>query len=757
MPLLKLKSNRRNIGDCWQRFGVSFLVCLWVLLPCTPLKAKAPGSVNFLLITIDTIRSDHIGCYGYQKIKTPHMDQLAQRGILFENAFTPVPITLPSHASILTGMYPTFHGIRNNGTYALSDADVTLAELLKSKGYVTAAFVSAYVLDKRFGLDQGFDVYNDDLSNSPEERFLYTERRAEATTKAVIQWFKETNPSKFFLWVHYFDPHLHYSPPEPFSVEYKDNLYDGEIAYTDHWLGRLIENMDQLGLMKNTHIILTGDHGEGLGDHQEKTHGIFIYDTTLKVPLIWSCQMLFPKSKRIKNLVRLIDIAPTIMALAGCKPTDVMQGASLLPLMQGQKTRLERVLYCESYYPQFSHNWSPLLGMRTEKWKYIDAPIQELYRVDQDPGEKKNLADQQKDEAERLSSMFTNLKTQITASSVKLDAQKLSLDEGTKEKLQSLGYVFTPAPEEEKGTYPDPKQMIGMLTFFDQGLEYFGKKEYQMAKDEFLKVVRKYPQDVDAHTILGHTYEALGEYEKSIAAFERALELGCKDLRIYIKLGHIYMEQKRHPKGVRMFQEALRINPGCKEAYTHLGLYHLQKGELDQAQDYFQNSLKIDPLDIQIHDQLAVVYQRQKRYEEAIITSQKVLDMDPNHVPALLSLGSTFLFQHQYQKALDILKKALKIKPRSSRIHYFAGLATFQQREWDQSIAYFKKAIELNPKWAKPHFNLGYIYQQLKDFDSAIQEYQNALQLNPDLTQAQRMIDQIRFHLQRQNRMDRNQ
>jgi tetratricopeptide (TPR) repeat protein len=626
-----------------------------------------------------------------------------------------------------------------------------MAELLKSKGYVTAAFVSAYVMDKRFGLDQGFDVYNDDLSRDKVPGFSYKERCAEAVTQATIKWLKETQPAKFFLWVHYFDPHMHYNPPSPFSIEYADNLYDGEIAYTDHWLGILMETLKQLNLAENTLIVVTGDHGEGLGEHKEKTHGIFIYDTTLRVPLIFHCTKLFSAPKRIKPLVRLIDIAPTMIELAGCEPHEDMQGTSLLSLMQGKVDDQHLSLYCESLYPKFSHNWSPLEGLRTEKWKYIEAPIKELYRVDKDPHEKINVFEQEQSEAEILAQELSRLKNIITSSTAREDAQRISLDKETSEKLQSLGYVFAPKSSEEKEKLPDPKKMIGMLEYLDKGLEYFGKGKYRKARDQFLKVLKKHPQDVDAYTILGHTYEAMGNNEKSAESFEKALELGCKDLRVYIKLGELYMRSGRHQDGVAIFREVLEINPGCKEAYINLALYHVQKEQLNQALAQFQKALEIDPYNITVHNHLAVIYQRQKRYDQAISASRTVLKKDPNNISALLTLGSTLLYQQRYQDALDALEKAIRLKPDSIRVHYFAGLVTFQQNRFDKAIEYFKKAGELHPNWAEPHFNLGFIYQRQKNFKEALREYQTALKLNPNLIQAQKMIDQINLQLERED------
>jgi arylsulfatase A-like enzyme/Tfp pilus assembly protein PilF len=744
----------KNVKDValkkkWSNIAKVFLLLSVILslFLCSQSMAKGPSPLNILLITIDTIRADHIGCYGYEKIKTPNIDQLARKGILFENAFTPIPITLPSHASILTGTYPTFHGVRNNGTYAMPESVISLAEILKEKGYVTAAFVSAYVMDKRFGLDQGFDVYNDDLSGDEDRGFLDKERRAEAVTQATIKWLKEANPAKFFLWVHYFDPHMHYNPPPPFSEEYKDNLYDGEIAYTDHWLGILLNTMHQLGLDENTLIVLTGDHGEGLGEHKEKTHGIFIYDTTLQVPLILTYPKLFPHPKRIEPLVRLIDIAPTILDLAEYKPYKDMQGISLIPVIQGKVDDPDLVLYCESFYPKFSHNWSPLEGLRTQKWKYIEAPVKELYRVDKDPQEKTNVFEKKQGEAKKLASKLSGVKNSITSSLAKEDAQRVSLDKETREKLQSLGYIFTPTGSEEKEKYPDPKKMIDALEYIDNALEYFGKGEYQKALEQFQRVLERHPRDVDTHNGLGHTYAAMGNVEKSIESFEKALEFGCKDLRVYIKLGDLYMKSGRDQEWAAILREALEVNPECKEAYINLSRYHFQKNQMNQALEQLQKVLEIDPRNVTAHNHLAVIYLRQRRYDQATSACRTALNEDPNNVTSLLTLGSTFMYQQRYEDALGALQKALEIKSGSARGHYFAGLVTFQQNELDKAIKYFKRAGELDPNWAEPHFNLGFIYQRQKRLNEALREYQTTIKLNPKLFRAQEMIEKLRLQI----------
>ncbi|MGA1841728.1 MAG: sulfatase-like hydrolase/transferase, partial [bacterium] len=524
--------------------------------------AVSASRLNILLVTFDTTRADHIRCYGYKDIKTPNIDRLAKEGCLFEKAFTPVPITFPSHASMLTGLYPPAHGIRNNATYALSDSVITLPELLKERGYKTAAFVSAYVLDKRFGLDQGFDIYDDDLETGVEAKLSQKERRAETVTRAAIKWLERVGDENFFLWIHYFDPHDAWSPPPPYSNDYASNPYDGEIAYADYWLGKLLDKLDSKRLTQNTLIVLAGDHGEGLGDHHERTHGIFIYDTTIWVPLIFSCPRILPKSRRISSLVRLVDITPTILEIIAYKIPEHMQGVSLSPWMLKKAKMPELAIYCETFYPKSTHNWSPLKGIRTETWKYIEAPVKELYRLDKDPHEKVNLFKKEKDQAETMAKEFAklvrNIKVEETVS------KTLELDKEMHEKLRSLGYVWTPTSGEERKEYPDPKEMINVLEYIDKGAAYFAEAQYEKAAPLFKKVLELHPEDTEAYVTLGHIYEAMEDNEKSIESFKQALKLEPENLRIYIQLGVSYMKTEQYEKGMETFKRARDFNPRCK-------------------------------------------------------------------------------------------------------------------------------------------------------------------------------------------------
>ena len=302
---------------------------------------------NLLLITIDTLRADHLGCYGNQNIQTPTIDALAAQGMLFQQAFTPVPITLPSHASILTALYPPAHGIRDNGYFILDDSHQTLAEILKEKGYITGAIVASYVLNSRFGLAQGFDFYEDNIVPDPNGNnpFRY-ERRADAVVALAEDWLSKNKGEKFFLWLHLFDPHDPYEPPEPYKSEYAQTPYDGEIAFTDACLGQLLKKMEELKIQQNTLIVLTSDHGEGLGEHGEKTHSTFIYDTTLHVPLIISIPGLKAAGRSYDFLVRTTDILPTALGLMGLAKTEEKygQGINLTPLLNKEKSNPDLLL-----------------------------------------------------------------------------------------------------------------------------------------------------------------------------------------------------------------------------------------------------------------------------------------------------------------------------------------------------------------------------------------------------------------------------
>ncbi|MGH7337333.1 MAG: sulfatase, partial [Myxococcota bacterium] len=409
--------------------------------------------------TTDTTRADHLHAYGNQSVATPALDALARDGVLFAEASTPSPATLPAHSSLMTGLYPIHHGARANGTFHLGGQVETLAERLRAAGYRTGAVISAFVLDSRFGLDQGFELYHDDLSagikHSPH---MFRERAAELTNEPAVKWLREHPGERFFLWVHYFDPHAAYLPPEPFRSEYASDPYDGEIAYADSQIGALLAELDDLGVRDRTLLVYAADHGEGLGEHGEDTHSLLTYDSTLHVPLLLSAPAALPRGRVIARPVSLIDVAPTVLSLLGLPRPGELDGIDLTqPALSPARS-----LFFESLSTMTLHGWAPLLGVRRGDWKYVFAPTPELYDLARDPRERTNRHDA---EPARAAALHDELLAfvggdPLVASRV---GTPLELDDETREQLAGLGYVHT-APSHATGDAPaarlDPKEGI---------------------------------------------------------------------------------------------------------------------------------------------------------------------------------------------------------------------------------------------------------------------------------------------------------
>ncbi|MEW5802153.1 MAG: sulfatase-like hydrolase/transferase [bacterium] len=740
-----------------------FILSFWLLVllfPSHALSAKDAkdknSSLNIVVITVDTLRADRVGCYGYRRIKTPQMDALASEGVLFEYAFTPTPLTLPAHASIFTGTYPLTHGLRSNGTFALTESALTLAEILKKEGYATAAFISAYILDSRFGLDQGFDTYNDDLVTGVQTpSLLQKERRAETVTRAAVQWLDANKGgAPFFLWVHYYDPHTAYDPPAPFKDVYAHSPYDGEIAYTDSWIKQLMSKLKETKTYDQTLIVLCGDHGEGLGDHQEDTHGVFLYDATLHVPLIFHCPALLPKNKRIGSLSRLIDIAPTLLDISGQKIPASMQGVSLLPLMNGKKEDLNLELYCETDYPRFTYGWSPLEGIRTEQWKYIKAPKSELYDLTKDPAEGKNLIQQEKGQAEKYQKELADLKKQIasaSASGTSPSAKPVALDKASREKLKSLGYIFASDSEKNKSAYPDPKDKIALVTYFNDGAKYLGKQKFEEAIKEFQKVIKKDPGNIDAFTCLGAVYQAMGQTGKAIEAYRQAVSLGPDHLDNLVQLGTLYMSNGQDEEGKSAFERALALNPKSREVYLNLGMYYIGKENWAEAKTQLEKALEMDPQYVLAQNHLVSVYYNLKETDKALDLCRSILKVNPKDPSALYNLGCILMDQRKNSEALDAFRKLSEVRPDYSRAYQHMGMIYVYQSDFDQAITFFQKAAAKDPKWADPHLNMGIVYAQSKgDFTKALEEFKKVMEIDPQNALGRQLLEKTQMTIDMQ-------
>ena len=635
------------------------IVC--ALLALAAFRAAAQTSekpaLNLVLITIDTLRADHLGCYGYKQIKTPNIDGLAADGVRFERAFTPVPVTLPSHSAMLTGTYPMLSGMHDFSGNKLSPQQPTLATVLKQAGYATGAVIGAAVLDSRFGLNQGFDFYYDhfDFSRLDESNLDEMERPGNVVADLALDWLGKNSQKKFFLWMHLYDPHYPYRPPEPYSREYAAQPYDGEIAFADEQVGRLLRFLKEKGLYQNTMIVLTGDHGESLGEHGEKTHGFFIYNATMRVPLIIRLPGKSPVQKMVQTVadpVSTVDLMPTMLSAAGVEVPAQVQGTSLLPALQGKTADHDRNLYGETFLPRLHFNWSELRGTENAKYHFIAAPRPELYDLAKDPGEVHNLLPEKKAVAEEMRAKLAGLIREYSAG--KELAEKTGLDPALMERLKSLGYAgFSggsdltitnrdlPDPKDrietyelvtdaiadsQHGRYPESIEKLKTViktepksvpAHYLQGLNYYRSKMFPEAVDELQKTVELSPDYSLAVFNLGMAQAHAGQIDPAIVSLQRALQLDATNFEAAFNLGVAYLQKKQLEPAAQAFRQSVTINPDFARGHRALGETLMYQGKLDEAIAELRRAVELAPQEPSMHESLARALSAKGLTEEA--------------------------------------------------------------------------------------------------------------------------------------------
>ncbi|MGA1863873.1 MAG: sulfatase-like hydrolase/transferase, partial [bacterium] len=622
-------------------------------IPIAYCMSRPQNSLNIILITIDTLRADHLACYGYDSIKTPHLDGLAKDGVLFSNAYSVSPLTFPSHTSIMTSQYPIQHGVQNNGTFILQDSANTLAEILKKRNYKTGAIVSSYVLAAHFGMNQGFDYYDDYFFEKKGDVQDHTqnERIGGKVTDIAKKWLQKNHKKPFFLWAHYFDPHSLYSPPSPFDNIYKERPYDGEIAYTDQCLGALLEEIEKLSLSKNTCIIIVGDHGEGLWDHNEQTHGLFIYNTTLHVPLIISCPGNFQKNGKVASLVKTIDIMPTILELTGIETEgSLIQGSSLVHFLKGDDKEMKIDLYCESQYPKLNLNWAPLEGILTsEGWKFIYAPKPELYNLKEDPKELKNLFSIDPQMAKSLHERFLSLKKDLTEKAQAVeDAKSVALSNETRERLRSLGYISYGGSNDDALAgkadleLPDPKDKAHLLVMIDEARGLEGAGQVEQALQKYEEVLKQDPDNKMALFPAGLICANTGKPEKAVDIFQKLVELDPQNYDSINSLGLTYDFLGMPDKAIKEYKKALDINPRVAYIHYNLGNAYLKINELDFAVKEFQKmqSLSQDPVVLSMAvGNLGGIQLRKRNFKKALKKFKESVELNQTNRDAHISLA----------------------------------------------------------------------------------------------------------------------
>ena len=650
--------------------------------------ARGVEKPNVILITMDTTRADHLACYGYPSIKTPNLDALAGRGVLFEQAATAAPLTLPAHCTIMTGMYPTYHGVRVNGNTALGDEQTTVAEVLSDRGYQTGAFIGAFVLDGRWGLKQGFKHYDDqfDLKKYKHLDLGAIQKPGNQVMDAALAWLEEQKKGSFFAWIHLYDPHVPYAPPEPYFSEYgsrgRTGLYDGEIAFMDEQIGRCVAWLAKNGLDQKTILILIGDHGEGLGNHGEETHGFFIYDSVVHVPFLVVTPLPGLQGKRVSSQVSSVDVFPTLLDLAHVAVPSRTQGRSLLPAMFRPGNAGESSAYSESTVPDLQFGWSPLYSLHTARYKYIDAPRAELYDIRQDPNEQTNIYPQSSDVARKMKAELDRLMTE-TGKDAPIP-QSANLDKDTIERLSALGYIGAPVTRKKSS---------------------------------------------------GDRSRPLADPKDKLKIFEAVTRAG----------GLIMTE--RYPAAVELLEPALREEPTITQALLLLATCDVHLGRREEAKANLDMILKEDPENIPGLTALADILVGEGKNEDAIALCKRTLSIDEKNVEAYMLIGETYIGEDKHAQALPYLEKAVELQPKLTRNRFNLAASLVGVGQYDRAETLLKGIVQESPRFPRANYNLGLLYEEQGRLEEARAAYAQEVSVFPQEFQARFNLGKVLLQL----------
>lgn len=666
--------------------GLALLVGWTLLGSCAASEEEAAQSV--VLITVDTLRADALGFAGNTRVETPTIDRLAARGRVFEDAHAHSTVTLPSHANILTGRYPFQHGVRDNLGFVLSDDQTTLAEVLRSEGFATAAFVAAFPLEAEFGLDQGFDVYDDRLpATQPGNPFFMDQRRGDEVVEAALEWWNENADQRCFLWVHLFEPHAPYLPPEPFATEYRKKPYLGEVAAVDTYLEPLIAPILAADAAGDTLVVLTSDHGEGLGEHGEATHGYFAYESTLKIPLVLHGPGVEPG--RDNRPARHVDIAATVLDAIGSDASMPTDGQSLLS--EGGESGEGPTSYFESLTANLTRGWAPLHGLIQNRQKLIELPVPELYDLTRDPGEEHNLAPE---EMNRYRSLQASLPEKAT-----LRAQQGAVSTETESRLRTLGYLGGSAPEKTTyGVEDDLKSLISVHRRLMRTHMLFTQGDYERSAALAVSLLEERSDLSRAREYLAFSLLHLGQTQQAIAVMKEAQEAGTAQVsllhQLALTLTHLgrgaeaveFLEELtpagseadpltlnylamaligagRASESIPLASQALELEPDNVTALENLALASQALGQWEQARDYGLRASRLDSGRADTWSNLGVAYTNLGDVPAAVDAWTRAIEIAPDHIDALFNLGITAADLGQTDQARDALSRFVKVAP----------------------------------------------------------------------------------------------
>ena len=657
------------------------LLCLAVVVSaCARDKPAAPsGPINIVLITIDTLRADRVGTG-----LTPSIDALAARGLRFTTARATAPLTLPSHSTILTGQLPPQSGVRVNGGGGLAAGHPTIARVLKDGGYRTGAFVGAYVLDRRFGLADGFDIYDDRVNRDPSGAVsLEAQRRGDAVMTAALHWLGSSNVRPFFVWIHLYDPHAPYDPPPEYLARARSVAYDGEVAFADAQVGRLLEWVKTSGNIGTTVIAIAGDHGEGLGDHGEATHGMLAYDSTLRIPLVIAAPG--HGAGVVNDAVSLVDLAGTLLHLAGRPLPQAMSGRALLGA-----ARASDDVYAETHYPRVA-GWHPLTVLVDGRWKLIASSENELYDLQNDPGERRNLAEERTTvvDAMRARARTLSASSAAPASAVPADAAA---------RLRALGYVSGGAssdPVDDRA--PNPARHIAAWNTFEKELGRLTAGGARRALPGLAGLARTFPDAPLFQSAYARALKDTGRVGEALDLYRRLVTRWPGNADLYHDLAVAAGAAGLAGEAGRAEQAALALEPSNASAANGLGLAHVEKGRTVEAAAAFERAVRLDPSNATYWTNLGYARRAQGNTAAAEAAYRKALDLDPRHADAANGIGVLLV---QSQRAAE-------------------------------AIPFFERALAQSPRFAEARLNLGIAYQESGNRERAVEQYRRVLDVAP--------------------------
>ena len=698
------------------------------------------GERSVLLLTLDTTRPDRLEPYGAEDVATPALRRLAEGGVTFEEAYSVAPITLVAHTSILSGLVPPQHGVRNNGLHSVPDEVETLAERLDEEGYATSAFVSAAVLERRYNLDQGFDLYDDDLSEGRERHpRMVADRPAEFTVDRASAWLDGLpDDEPYFLWVHFYDPHAAYSPPAPWRDEYRGRLYDGEIAYMDAQIERLLRHPKvrsdggRSGGRGGPIITVIGDHGESLGEHGEQTHALLAYDSTLHVPFLLDVPG-GPRGLRVKETVGQVDLVPTLLDLLDLDAPENVAGRSLVPLLEGRRrsTTSERGIYSETWLPFYTYGWARLAVWRQGRHKWIDAPTPELYDTRRDPRELSNVASQEPGLAHDLG---RDLGEFLAALDDGGREASLDLDSEAREKLRSLGYLSVGSGGgEPAGERPDPKEMIDLHVGLERARFLIRDRLYAQAEDELRRVLSRDPTNLAAMIDLATVLSEEERLEEAAGVVERALGLDPGYARLHLLLAGLESRRGDSEKALELYDVALDLDPGSLEARLQKAMFLFRQRRFEAVEELLAETLEKHPDAAPLNTVYAQVVEiRRGELEAAEARLRRVIARDPFLPSAWRLLGDVLERTERGEEAAEAYREGLKRAVDDAELHAQLGILLARRGGEVEAEVHLREALRLAAK-PRPEVRvaLGAWLAEHRRFTDALSEYEKILESRP--------------------------